>query len=131
MEDDDGFDGRLAYIFRVEEEAKGFFRKIENPQIKESEEDCELIDGFIKNVDPEKIDSVDATNEEINKLWQNLREKMLDEKSQKNIVTTKRYVRQFIKDIKPKTEKTKNKEISFKIKLSKEEEDKLKLFGQL
>ena len=118
---------RQAYIYHVEQKAEDLFKQLENSN--EQKQD-ELIDGFIQNLEPES-EAEYNTDEEIKRLWRDLRKKMIEKSKKKNLATTKRYVKEYIHDIKPKTKKTSKREISSKIKLTKEEEDQLKLFGQL
>lgn len=131
MENSESKKERLAYVARVEDIAEGFLNQLENPNEQPQTNVDKLIDRFIKDVDSEKNDAEEA-DEQIKKLWENLRQKMLnkEEDDDQNVsVTTKRYVRKFLDDIQPQT--TQKREKSSKIKLTEEEQQKLKLFGQL
>lgn len=131
MENSESKKERLAYVARVEDIAEGFLNQLENPNEQPQTNVDKLIDRFIKDVDSEKNDAEEA-DEQIKKLWENLRQKMLnkEEDDDQNVsVTTKRYVRKFLDDIQPQA--TQKREKSSKIKLTEEEQQKLKLFGQL
>ena len=132
MENSESKKERLAYVARVEDIAEDFLNQLENPNEQQQTSVNKLIDTFIKDVDSEKVDTEEA-DEQIKKLWENLREKMLnkeeDHDEQNVSVTTKRYVQKFLDDIQPQT--TQKRERSSKIKLTEEEQQKLKLFGQL
>ncbi|BBM82522.1 hypothetical protein [Candidatus Uabimicrobium amorphum] len=130
MENSESKKERLAYVARVEDLAEDFLNQLENPEEKQDSNVNDLIDVFIKDVDSEKVTTVEA-DEKIQELWENLRKKMLNQEMDDQNVsgTTKRYVREFLDDIKPRT--TKKREKSSKIKLTEEEQQKLKLFGQL
>ena len=122
---------RLAYVDRVENLAEGFLDELDGSDEESKSHVSELIDLFVHNVDLQKVSSKHDADEEIKKLWQNLREKMMNqEMNDQNVrTTTKRYVREFLEDIQPRT--TKKRDLSSKIKLTEEEQQKLKLFGQL
>lgn len=131
MENSESKKERLAYVARVEDIAEGFLSQLENPNEQPQSNVDKLIDRFIKDVDSEK-DGAEEADEQIKKLWENLRQKMLnkEEDDDQNVsVTTKRYVRKFLDDIQPQA--TQHREKSSKIKLTDEEQQKLKLFGQL
>ncbi|WP_372369548.1 hypothetical protein [Candidatus Uabimicrobium sp. HlEnr_7] len=129
MENSEREEEHADYVARVEDLAEDFLHQLEHSDEENESDVNKLIHLFIK--DSQKIFSERRTDEEINKLWQNLREKMMDREIQDQGVnrTTKRYVREFLDDIQPKS--TNKREKSSKIKLTEAEQKQLKLFGQL